>query len=63
MANLEHEKIRKQGRQKKIISHSISGHGHHTKMGTFDADSGKDLAVEVREIFIQDFSAWKIFIP
>jgi hypothetical protein len=25
----------------------------------FDADSGKDLAVEVREFFIPDFSKWK----
>lgn len=25
----------------------------------FDADSGKDLAVEVREYFLQDFSEWK----
>jgi hypothetical protein len=25
----------------------------------FDADAGKDLAVEVREYFIPDFSAWK----
>lgn len=25
----------------------------------FDADSGKDLAVEVREYFIPDFSSWK----
>lgn len=25
----------------------------------FDADNGKDLAVEVREYFIPDFSAWK----
>ncbi len=25
----------------------------------FDADSGKDLAVELREYFIPDFSTWK----
>jgi hypothetical protein len=25
----------------------------------FDADSGKDLAVEIREYFIPDFSNWK----
>lgn len=25
----------------------------------FDADNGKDLAVEVREYFIPDFSGWK----
>ena len=25
----------------------------------FDADSGKDLAVEVREYFVPDFSHWK----
>jgi hypothetical protein len=25
----------------------------------FDADSGKDLAVELREYFIPDFSQWK----
>jgi hypothetical protein len=25
----------------------------------FDADSGKDLAVEIREIYIRDFSEWK----
>ena len=25
----------------------------------FDADSGKDLAVELRETFIPDFSHWK----
>ena len=25
----------------------------------FDADSGKDLAVEVREYYIPDFSQWK----
>lgn len=27
--------------------------------GCFDADSGKDLAVELREYFIPDFSHWK----
>ena len=27
----------------------------------FDADTGKDLAVEVREYFIPDFSNWKVF--
>jgi hypothetical protein len=26
----------------------------------FDADSGKDLAVEVREYFMPDFSNWKV---
>ena len=26
----------------------------------FDADTGKDLAVEVREYFIPDFSNWKV---
>jgi hypothetical protein len=25
----------------------------------FDADTGKDLAVEVREYFVPDFSCWK----
>jgi hypothetical protein len=25
----------------------------------FDADTGKDLAVEVREYFVPDFSTWK----
>jgi hypothetical protein len=25
----------------------------------FDADSGKDLGVEIREYFIPDFSNWK----
>jgi hypothetical protein len=25
----------------------------------FDADSGRDLAIEVREYFIPDFSNWK----
>ena len=25
----------------------------------FDADSGKDLAVELREYYIPDFSNWK----
>ena len=25
----------------------------------FDADSGKDLAIELREYFIPDFSDWK----
>ena len=25
----------------------------------FDADAGQDLAVEVREYFIPDFSTWK----
>jgi hypothetical protein len=29
------------------------------KWTCFDADSGKDLAVEVREYFIPDFSDWK----
>ena len=28
-------------------------------MGCFDADSGKDLAVELREYYIPDFSNWK----
>ena len=25
----------------------------------YDADTGKDLATEIREYFIPDFSAWK----
>ena len=29
----------------------------------FDADSGKDLAVELREYFIPDFSNWKDHDP
>ena len=29
----------------------------------FDADSGKDLAVELRKIFIPDFSHWKEHDP
>ena len=29
----------------------------------FDADSGKDLAVELREYFIPDFSHWKDHAP
>lgn len=29
------------------------------KWECFDADSGKDLAVELREYFIPDFSNWK----
>ena len=29
----------------------------------FDADSGKDLAVELREYFIPDFSHWKEHDP
>jgi hypothetical protein len=29
------------------------------KWECFDADSGKDLAIEVREYFIPDFSNWK----
>jgi hypothetical protein len=30
-----------------------------TEWECFDADGGKDLAVEVREYFIPDFSSWK----
>ena len=29
------------------------------KWKCFDAESGKDLAVEIREYFIPDFSNWK----
>ena len=29
----------------------------------FDADSGKDLAIELREYFIPDFSHWKEHDP
>ncbi len=29
----------------------------------FDADSGKDLGVEIREYFIPDFSKWKVHDP
>ena len=29
----------------------------------FDADEGKDLAVEIRELFIPDFSEWKNHDP
>ena len=33
---------------------------HSQAWKCFDADSGKDLAVEVREYFIPDFSDWKV---
>jgi hypothetical protein len=32
---------------------------HNRKWRCFDADGGKDLAVEVREYFIPNFSNWK----
>ena len=48
----------KEGRRK-LFPIAIVGFDQVKAWRRFDADSGKDLAREVREYFIPDFSNWK----
>jgi uncharacterized protein YjbI with pentapeptide repeats len=58
----EIRKARKQERQegkRKLFPIRLVGFETLRDWECFDADAGKDLAVEVREYFIPDFSMWK----
>jgi len=46
-------------KRQKLFPIRLVGFGDVQKWECFDADSGKDLATEVREYFIPDFSNWK----
>ncbi|HWT00213.1 MAG TPA: toll/interleukin-1 receptor domain-containing protein [Pyrinomonadaceae bacterium] len=48
----------KEGRRK-LFPIRLTGYDTLKEWECFDADQGKDLAVEVREYFIPDFSNWK----
>jgi uncharacterized protein YjbI with pentapeptide repeats len=49
---------RREGKRK-LFPIALVPYGQIHDWECFDADHGKDLAVEVREYFIPDFSAWK----
>jgi hypothetical protein len=50
---------RKEGRQKLFPIRLVPFDPHIKDWACFDADSGKDLGVELREYFIPDFEHWK----
>ena len=50
---------RKEGRQKLFPIRLVPFDPHIKEWECFDADSGKDLGVELREYFIPDFEQWK----
>jgi hypothetical protein len=47
--------------RRKLFPISLVDYETIKKWECFDADTGKDLAVEVREYYIPDFSDWKDF--
>jgi hypothetical protein len=49
----------KRENRRKLFPIRLADFGQIRQWNCFDADSGKDLAVEVREYFIPDFSNWK----
>ena len=49
----------KRENRRKLFPISLTNYETLKKWRCFDADSGRDLAVEVREYFIPDFSNWK----
>jgi uncharacterized protein YjbI with pentapeptide repeats len=49
----------KRENRRKLFPIRLADFGRIRQWSCFDADSGKDLAVEVREYFIPDFSNWK----
>jgi hypothetical protein len=49
---------RREGQQK-LFPIGLVGYAELRDWECFDADHGKDLAVEVREYFIPDFTRWK----
>ena len=49
----------KRENRRKLFPIRITDYETLKKWRRFDADSGRDLAVEVREYFIPDFSNWK----
>jgi hypothetical protein len=46
-------------RRRKLFPIRLVDYEKVRKWKCFDAETGKDLAVEVREYFIPDFSKWK----
>jgi hypothetical protein len=49
----------KRGNRRKLFPFRLADFEQIRKWRCPDADGGKDLAVEVREYFIPDFSNWK----
>ena len=52
-------KAERQSGQRKLLPVRLTDITTLRDWECFDADSGKDLAVELREYFIPDFSNWK----
>ena len=51
--------VEKKEKRRKLFPIRLCDFGTLRDWTCFDADTGKDLAVEVREYFIPDFSNWK----
>ena len=56
-------KAERQSGQRKLIPVRLVDFATLRDWECFDADSGKDFAVELRETFIPDFSRWKEHAP
>ena len=56
-------KVERQSGQRKLFPVRLVDFATLRDWECFDADSGKDLAVELREYFIPDFSHWKEHDP
>ena len=52
-------KNEKQFNKRKLFPVSLVEYEEIKKWECFDADTGRDLAVEVREYYIPDFTDWK----
>jgi len=52
-------KVEREENRRKLFPIRLVGFDAIQKWECFDADSGKDLAVELREYYIPDFSSWK----
>ncbi|MGH9842151.1 MAG: TIR domain-containing protein [Blastocatellia bacterium] len=55
----EARRIEREGKRRKLFPIRLVDYDTLRKWRCFDVDSGKDLAIEVREYFIPDFSNWK----
>jgi uncharacterized protein YjbI with pentapeptide repeats len=53
------QEVEKRENRRKLFPIRLADFGQIRQWSCFDAASGKDLAVEVREYFIPDFSNWK----
>jgi hypothetical protein len=52
--------VEKKEKRRKLFPIRLTGFETLRDWTCFDADTGKDLAVEVREYYIPDFSNWKV---